>query len=63
LLYAIACPFQAAGLPQENLFNFALKRGFDAIEIQLKNERKYRVGTNHPKELLAAVLSAMASSS
>jgi len=29
--------------------------GFDAIEIQLKNERKYRIGTNQPKELLAAV--------
>ena len=28
--------------------------GFDAIEIQLKNERKYRIGTNQPKELLAA---------
>ena len=37
--------------------------GFDAIEIQLKNERKYRIGTNQPKELLAAVVSALASSS
>ena len=36
--------------------------GFDAIEIQLKNERKYRIGTNQPKELLAAVESALASS-
>ena len=35
--------------------------GFDAIEIQLKNERKYRIGTNQPKELLAAVESALAS--
>jgi len=34
--------------------------GFDAIEIQLKNERKYRIGTNQPKELLAAVESALA---
>ena len=34
--------------------------GFDAIEIQLKNERKYRIGTNQPKELLAAVESAIA---
>ena len=33
--------------------------GFDAIEIQLKNERKYRLGTNQPKELLAAVESAI----
>ena len=37
--------------------------GFDAIEIQLKNERKYRIGTNQPKELLAAVESALAGSS
>ena len=37
--------------------------GFDAIEIQLKNERKYRIGTIQPKELLAAVESALASSS
>jgi hypothetical protein len=34
--------------------------GFDAIEIQLKNERKYRIGTNQPKELLAVVESAIA---
>ena len=34
--------------------------GFDAVEIQLKNERKYRIGTNQPKELLAAVESALA---
>ena len=33
--------------------------GFGAIEIQLKNERKYRIGTNQPKELLAAVESAI----
>ena len=33
--------------------------GFDAIEIQLKNERKYRIGTNQPKELLAAFESAI----
>ena len=33
--------------------------GFDAIEIQLKNERKYRIGTNQSKELLAAVESAI----
>ena len=36
--------------------------GFDAIEIQLKNERKYRIGTNQPKELLAALEAALASS-
>ena len=37
--------------------------GFDAIEIQLKNERKYRIGTNQPKKLLAVVESVLASSS
>ena len=37
--------------------------GFDAIEIQLKNERKYRIGTDQPKKLLAAVESALAGSS
>ena len=37
--------------------------GFDAIEIQLKNERKYRIGTNQPKELLTAVESAITSPS
>jgi len=34
--------------------------GFDAIEIQLKNERKYRIGTDQPMKLLAAVESALA---
>ena len=37
--------------------------GLDAIEIQLKNERKYRIGTDQPKKLLAAVESTLASSS
>ena len=37
--------------------------GFDAIEIQLKNERKYRIGTDQPKKLLAAVEPALAGSS
>ena len=37
--------------------------GFDAIEIQLKNERKYRIGTDQPEKLLAAVESALAGSS
>jgi len=37
--------------------------GFDAIEIQLKNERKYRIGTDQPMKLLAAVESALAGSS
>ena len=33
--------------------------GFDAIEIQLENKRKYRIGTDQPKELLLAVESAL----
>ena len=33
--------------------------GFDAIEIQLKNERKYRIGTDQPKELLVVVESVL----
>ncbi|MFP6872377.1 MAG: hypothetical protein VCA55_02615 [Verrucomicrobiales bacterium] len=34
--------------------------GYDAVEIQLKNERKYRIGTDQPEKLLAAVESALA---
>ncbi|MEO1971947.1 MAG: hypothetical protein ABGX07_10350 [Pirellulaceae bacterium] len=34
--------------------------GFDAIEIQLKNDRRYRIGTDQPQELLAAIESATA---
>ena len=34
--------------------------GYDAVEIQLKNERKYRIGSDQPKKLLAAVESALA---
>ena len=33
--------------------------GLDAIEIQLKNERKYRIGTDQPKELLVVVVSVL----
>ena len=29
--------------------------GFDAVEIQLKNDRRYRIGTDQPFELLAAI--------
>ena len=34
--------------------------GYDAIEIQLKNGRRYRIGTDQPQELLAAVESVTA---
>jgi hypothetical protein len=37
--------------------------GFDAVEIQLKNGRRYRIGTDQPTELLAAVESAIAETS
>jgi hypothetical protein len=37
--------------------------GFDAVEVQLKNGRRYRIGTDQPTELLAAVESAMAEAS
>ena len=36
--------------------------GFDAVEIQLDSGRRYRIGTDQPRELLAAVESAMAQS-
>tara|TARA_B100001013_G_scaffold334465_1_gene252165 strand:- start:893 stop:1297 length:405 start_codon:yes stop_codon:yes gene_type:complete len=37
--------------------------GFDAVEIQLKNDRRYRIGTDQPRELLAAIESVTATSS
>ncbi len=40
------------------LFNVS---GFDAVEIQLTNGRRYRIGTDQPLELLAAIESAMKS--
>ncbi len=33
--------------------------GLDAVEIQLKNGRKYRVGTDEPGELLSVIESAI----
>jgi len=41
--------------PHGWLFNVS---GFDAVEIQLKNGRKYRIGTDEPDALLAAIESA-----
>ncbi len=38
--------------PHGWLYNIA---GFDAVEIQLRNGRKYRVGTDEPVELLSAI--------
>ncbi len=37
------------------LFNVT---GWDAVEIQLVNGRRYRIGTDEPEELLAAIESA-----
>ena len=33
--------------------------GFEAVEIQLKSRRKYRIGTDEPSALLAAIQTAM----
>ena len=46
--------------PHGWLFNVA---GFDAVEIQLRNGRKYRVGTDEPVELLSAIQSVTANCS
>jgi hypothetical protein len=29
--------------------------GFDAVELELKNNRKFRIGTDDPQQLLTAV--------
>jgi hypothetical protein len=33
--------------------------GFEAVQIQLKNGRQYRIGTDEPDKLLAAIKAAM----
>ncbi len=38
----------------------ARERLYDAVEIQLKNGRRYRIGTDEPAELLGAVESVIA---
>jgi hypothetical protein len=38
------------------LFNVS---GFDAVEIQLRNGRTYRIGTDRPKDLLTAIQTAI----
>lgn len=38
--------------PHGWLFNVS---GFDAVELELKNERKFRIGTDDPQELLIAI--------
>jgi hypothetical protein len=45
--------------PHGWLFNVS---GFDAVEIQLKNGRKYRIGTDKPVDLLSAVKAVTANS-
>ena len=45
--------------PHGWLFNVS---GFDAVEIQLKNGRKYRIGTDKPVELLSAIKSVISNS-
>ena len=39
-------------IPHGWLFNVS---GFDAVEIQLQNGRKYRIGTDEPDELCSAI--------
>ena len=38
--------------PHGWLFNVS---GFDAVELELKNKRKFRIGTDDPQELLMAI--------
>lgn len=38
------------------LFNVS---GFDAVELRMRNGRLYRIGTDQPQELLAAIESAI----
>jgi len=42
--------------PHGWLFNVS---GFDAVELQLKNNRRFRIGTDDPKRLLAAIEQAL----
>ncbi len=44
-------------IPHGWLFNVS---GFDAVEIQLKKGRRYRIGTDEPTELLSAINSVIA---
>ena len=41
-------------IPRGWIFNVS---GFDAVEIQMKNGRRYRIGTDEPEALLAAIQS------
>ena len=42
--------------PHGWMFNVS---GFDAMQIRLKNGRQYRIGTDEPESLLAAIEAAM----
>ena len=33
--------------------------GFDAVEIKMKNDQKYKIGTDEPKELERAILQSI----
>lgn len=41
--------------PHGWLFNVS---GYEAVELELKNNRKFRIGTDEPKKLLAAIQQA-----
>ncbi|MCF7974996.1 MAG: hypothetical protein K9N55_14360 [Phycisphaerae bacterium] len=45
--------------PRGWIFNVS---GFDAVEIRMKNNRQYRIGTDDPEALLAAIQSAITKS-
>lgn len=42
--------------PRTVIYNVS---GFDAVEIQLKNGKRYRIGTDEPKKLEQAIVKAM----
>ncbi|EKD25268.1 MAG: hypothetical protein ACD_80C00092G0012 [uncultured bacterium (gcode 4)] len=42
--------------PKMRIYNVS---GFDAVEIQLKNGKTYRIGTDEPKKLEEAILHAI----
>ena len=46
----------ARWIPRGWLYNVS---GFDAVELQLKGHRRFRIGTDEPEQLLAAVREAV----
>ena len=46
----------ARWIPRGWLYNVS---GFDAVELQLKGHRRFRIGTDEPEQLLAAIKKAL----